>query len=240
MLMMVLFSLLSPLIEVPTEITAPNRRFGVQRSRGIVKKLAALFSLDAFAGGLIVQSIIAYWFYLRHGSESAAAYFSEAICSPRSRSCVHPIARRFGLLKTMKFSHLPSNVLLRPFMPTLESAVTMLLTRNLLSPLDVPTRQSYTMVVVHPEERAASADILSVSRNTGAAIAPLFTAFTLVNPMLGMPFLLAGGLKIVYDLWIFTVFQNLRPPEEESAIRVPRGPMRDPDTLFYLKPLVRL
>jgi sugar phosphate permease len=119
----------------------------------------------------------------------------------------------------MVFSHLPSNVLLLlvPLMPTLQSAIAMLLARNLLSQLDVPTRQSYTMAVVHPEERAASADILSVSRNGGAAIAPLFTAPILVNLGLGLPFLLAGGLKIVYDLWIFAVFRNLRPAEEESA-----------------------
>jgi predicted MFS family arabinose efflux permease len=128
------------------------------------------------------------------------------------------IARRFGLLNTMVFTHLPSNVLLLlvPLMPNLKLAVVMLLVRNLLSQLDVPTRQSYTMAVVDPDERAASAGILSVARNAGAAIAPLFTAPVLSVPSLGLPFLLAGGLKVVYDLWIFAVFRRLKPPEEAN------------------------
>jgi MFS family permease len=97
----------------------------------------------------------------------------------------------------------------------LELAVVLLLARNLLSQLDVPTRQSYTMAVVDPEERAASAGILSVGRNIGAAIAPLFTGAVLAVPTMGLPFLLAGGLKIIYDLWIFTLFRHVKPPEEE-------------------------
>jgi sugar phosphate permease len=100
-------------------------------------------------------------------------------------------------------------------MPDLELAVVMLLIRNLLSQLDVPTRQSYTMAVVDPDERAASAGILSVARNAGAAIAPLFTTPILAVPSLGLPFLMAGGLKIIYDLWIFAVFRKVKPPEEE-------------------------
>lgn len=118
----------------------------------------------------------------------------------------------------MVFTHLPSNflLLLIPLMPNVELAVVMLLARNLLSQLDVPTRQSYAMAVVDPDERAASAGILSVSRNAGAALAPLFTAPILSVPPLGLPFILAGGLKIVYDLWIFVLFRKVRPPEEES------------------------
>jgi MFS family permease len=223
-LMVVLFTLLSPSIEVTAGITAQSGRFGVRRSRGIVMKLAGLFSLDAFAGGLIVQSIIAYWFYLRYQTDLnvlGGIFFGTNLLAALSFLAAPAIARRFGLLKTMVFTHLPSNLLLLlvPLMPTLESAVAMLLTRNLLSQLDVPTRQSYTMAVVHPEERAASAGILSVSRNTGAAIAPLFTAPILANPALGLPFVLAGGLKILYDLWIFAVFRNLRPSEEKSATK---------------------
>jgi MFS family permease len=99
-------------------------------------------------------------------------------------------------------------------MPNLELTVVMLLLRNLLSQLDVPTRQSYTMAIVDPEERAASAGILSVARNTGAALAPLFTGAILASPAIGLPFLLAGGLKVVYDLWIFAVFRKVKPPEE--------------------------
>jgi hypothetical protein len=190
LLMMVLFALLSPSIEVITGIKTQSGRFGVQRSRGIVMKLSGLFSLDAFAGGLIVQSIIAYWFYLRYQTDLTVLggiFFGTNLLAALSFLGAPAIARRFGLLKTMVFTHLASNLLLLlvPLMPTLESAVAMLLARNLLSQLDVPTRQSYTMAVVHPEERAASAGILSVSRNAGAAIAPLFTAPILVNPGLG-------------------------------------------------------
>jgi predicted MFS family arabinose efflux permease len=130
------------------------------------------------------------------------------------------IAHRFGLLNTMVFTHLPSNVLLLlvPLMPTMELAVAMLLIRHLLSQMDVPTRQSYTMAVVDPEERAASAGVLSVARNGGAAIAPLFTGAILAAPAIGLPFLLAGGMKINYDVWIYAVFRGVKPPEENQLI----------------------
>jgi MFS family permease len=129
------------------------------------------------------------------------------------------IARRIGLLNTMVFTHLPSNLLLLlvPLMPNLKLAVLMLLVRNSLSQLDVPTRQSYTMAVVDADERAASAGILSVARNAGAAVAPLFTGAVLAVPSLGWPFLLAGGLKVIYDLWIFAVFRRVKPPEEAGS-----------------------
>ena len=129
------------------------------------------------------------------------------------------IARRFGLLNTMVFTHLPSNflLLLVPIMPTVELSVAVLLLRHLLSQMDVPTRQSYTMAVVDPGERAAAAGILSVARNAGAAVAPLFTGTVLAAPALGLPFLLAGGLKVIYDLLIYKVFRSVKPPEEIKA-----------------------
>jgi MFS family permease len=216
--MMVLFGLLSPAIEAKAKTVSQKRVIGVQRSRGIVAKLAGLFALDAFAGGFIVQSIIAYWFYLRYKTDLNALggiFFGTNLLAALSFLAAPAIARRFGLLNTMVFTHLPSNILLLlvPLMPNLELAVVMLLVRNLLSQLDVPTRQSYTMAVVDAEERAASAGILSVSRNSGAALAPLFTGPILAVPSLGLPFLLAGGLKIIYDLWIFVVFRKVKPPE---------------------------
>jgi MFS family permease len=193
----------------------------VRKSRSIVAKLAGLFALDAFAGGFIVQSIVAYWFYLRFETDLNALgriFFGTNLLAALSFLAAPAIARRFGLLNTMVFTHLPSNVLilLVPVMPNLESAVAMLLLRNSLSQLDVPTRQSYTMAVVDAEERAASAGILSVARNAGAALAPLFTGAILARPTWGMPFLLAGGLKVIYDLWIFAVFRKVKPPEERS------------------------
>ena len=219
--MTVLFGLLSPTIDSKIKTTSQTRKIGVQKSRGIVAKLAGLFVLDAFAGGFIVQSIVAYWFYLRYNADLNALggiFFGTNLLAAISFLAAPAMARRFGLLNTMVFTHLPSNLLLLlvPLMPNLELAVVMLLARNLLSQLDVPTRQSYTMAVVDPDERAASAGILSVSRNAGAAIAPLFTAPVLAVPSLGLPFLLAGGLKVVYDLWIFTVFRRVKPPEEAN------------------------
>jgi MFS family permease len=220
-LMLFLFAFLSPAIEAKKKSAVDFRRIGVHRSRGIVTKLSALFALDAFAGGFMVQSLVAYWFFLRYKTDINALggiFFGTNLLSALSFLAAPFIARRIGLLNTMVFTHLPSNflLLLVPFMPNVELAVAALLARHLLSQLDVPTRQSYTMAVVDPNERAASAGIMSVARNAGAAVAPLFTGVILATPALGLPFLLAGGLKIVYDVWIFAVFRHVRPPEEVS------------------------
>jgi MFS family permease len=220
LVMMALFGCLSRSIEVAQRARTQTRKIGLRRSRGIVAKLAGLFALDAFAGGFIVQSIVAYWFYLRYGTDLdqlSSIFFGVNFLSALSFLAAPAIARRVGLLNTMVFSHLPSNILilLVPLMPNLELAVAVLLARNLLSQMDVPTRQSYTMAVVDDDERAAAAGVLSVARNTGAAIAPLFTGAILANPAIGLPFLLAGGLKVIYDLWIFAVFRKVKPPEEK-------------------------
>jgi len=220
-LMIALVSFQSPASETKKRSAVDSRGIGVQRSRGIVTRLAALFALDAFAGGFIVQSLVAYWFYLRYGTDInvlGGIFFGANLLSALSFLAAPPIARRIGLLNTMVFTHLPSNflLLLVPLMPNVEWTVAVLLARHLLSQLDVPTRQSYTMAVVDPGERAASAGIMSVARNVGAATAPLFTGTILAAPSLGLPFLLAGGLKIIYDLWIFALFRHVRPPEEES------------------------
>jgi MFS family permease len=220
LVMTVLFLFLSRSIEAKRQTKSRHRKIGVQRSRGMVARLAGLFALDAFAGGFIVQSIVAYWFFLRYGADLnvlSGIFFGINILSALSFLAAPAIARRMGLLNTMVLTHLPSNflLLLVPLMPNLELTVAMLLARNLLSQLDVPTRQSYTMAIVRPDERAAAAGILSVSRNAGAALAPLFTGAILANPVSGWPFLLAGGLKVIYDLWIFAVFRKVKPPEEE-------------------------
>jgi MFS family permease len=220
LVMLVLFGWLSPTIEGKTLDGLQSRKIGVRRSRRIVAKLAGLFALDAFAGGFIVQSIVAYWFYLRYHTDLSALggiFFGTNLLAAFSFLAAPAMARRFGLLNTMVFTHLPSNLLLIliPWMPSLELAVGLLLARNLLSQLDVPTRQSYTMAVVDPDERAPAAGILSVARNAGAAAAPLFTGAVLAAPSLGLLFLLAGGLKIIYDLWIFAVFRKVKPPEEQ-------------------------
>ncbi len=223
LLLALLFAFLSPAIEAQRKDASPSRRFGVRKSRSMVMKLAGLFALDAFAGGFIVHSIVAYWFYLRYGTELSTLggiFFGINLFAAFSFLAAPAIARRIGLLNTMVFTHLPSNflILFVPLMPTLELTVVMLLIRNLLSQLDVPTRQSYTMAIVDADERAASAGMLSVARNAGAAIAPLFTGAILASPGLGLPFLLAGGIKVIYDLWIFAVFRKIKPPEEQEEL----------------------
>jgi len=221
LLLALLFARLSPRVEANIQSPSHRRHVGLKKSRGMVARLAGLFALDAFAGGFIVQSIVAYWFYLRYGTDLSALggiFFGTNLLAALSFLAAPALARRFGLLNTMVLTHLPSNflLLLVPLMPDVKWAVTMLLVRHLLSQMDVPTRQSYTMAVVAPEERSASAGMLSVARNVGAAVAPVFTGAILAAPALGLPFLLAGGLKIVYDLWIFALFRRVRPPEEKS------------------------
>lgn len=220
-LLALLFALLSPLVEAKKKTESTTRNVGLHKSRAIVAKLAGLFALDAFAGAFIVQSIVAYWFFLRYQTDLTTLggiFFGTNILAALSFLAAPAIARRIGLLNTMVFTHLPSNILLLfvPLMPNVEWAVTVLLVRHLLSQMDVPTRQSYTMAVVDADERAAAAGVLSVARNAGAAVAPLFTGAILAAPALGLPFLLAGGIKVVYDLSIFTVFRHVKPPEEQK------------------------
>ncbi|HET9917211.1 MAG TPA: MFS transporter, partial [Candidatus Binatia bacterium] len=220
LLLAVLFALLSPAVEATKKTQPAARKVGLQKSRGIVVKLAGLFALDAFAGAFIVQSIVAYWFYLRYQTDLNALggiFFGTNILAALSFLAAPAIARRFGLLNTMVFTHLPSNflILLVPLMPNVAWATAVLLLRYSLSQMDVPTRQSYTMAVVDADERAAAAGVLSVARNAGAAAAPLFTGAILAVPALGLPFLLAGSIKIVYDLWIFAVFRHVKPPEDK-------------------------
>ncbi len=221
-LLALLFTLLSPQVEAKKKTESTTGNLGLQKSRGIVAKLAGLFALDAFSGAFIVQSIVAYWFYLRYKTDLNALggiFFGTNLLAALSFLAAPAIARRIGLLNTMVFTHLPSNILLLfvPLMPNVEWAVAVLLIRHLLSQMDVPTRQSYTMAVVDADERAAAAGVLSVARNAGAAVAPLFTGAILAMPALGLPFLLAGGIKIIYDLWIFAVFRHIKPPEENGG-----------------------
>ncbi|HUG37158.1 MAG TPA: MFS transporter [Candidatus Limnocylindrales bacterium] len=224
LVMAALFAALSPAAEAPAAQTPSAGRglgLGLTRSRSIVVRLAALFALDAFAGGFVVQGLVAYWFYLRYGVDPAGLagiFFGVNLLSALSFLAAAPLARRIGLLNTMVFTHLPSNVLLLlvPLMPSLWLAVTMLLARHLLSQLDVPTRQSYTMAVVVPDERSAAAGVIAVARNAASAIAPALAGLTLANPVLGAPFLIAGALKIVYDLAVLATFRHVHPPEESS------------------------
>ncbi len=224
-LMALLFARLSHGVEADRPSGESTRSgLGLRESRRTVLTLASLFAVDAFAGGFVVQGLVAYWFALRFGFDVGAlgaVFFGANALAALSFLAAAPIARRIGLLNTMVFTHLPSNVflLLVPLMPTPALAVSVYLLRFLLSQLDVPTRQSYTMAVVPANERSAAAGVLSVSRNAATALAPLFAGATLAVPALGIPFLVGGGLKILYDLAVFAVFRGVKPPEEAATRR---------------------
>jgi MFS family permease len=217
--LLAIFTQLGQGVEAPQAVSAPVKRLGLHRSRGIVAKLAALFSLDAFAGGFVVQSIVAYWFHLRFGVEPAmlgAIFFGANILAGVSALTAARLASRIGLINTMVFTHIPSNLLLIavPLMPTLPLAIGVLLLRFSISQMDVPTRQSYTMAVVDPDERSAAAGVTGIARTTGAALAPVATGPLLANTLLfNFPFFLAGGLKIVYDLLLYFSFRKSRTPD---------------------------
>jgi MFS family permease len=217
-----LFLLLSPAIEAAknAEEIPVQRRFGLHKSRKVVFRLSSLFAIDAFAGGLVVQSMVAYWFNLKFGVQPAALgtiFFGANVLAGISALSAVWLARRIGLMNTMVFTHIPSNILLVlvPLMPTLPLAILVLLLRFSISQMDVPTRQSYTMAVVAPDERSAAMGVTSIARSVGATLSPALTGQLLAIPSLvGAPFILAGGLKLVYDLLVWKGFRAVRPPEE--------------------------
>jgi MFS family permease len=223
-LLTLLFLNLSPAIEVTQTIQEqPLRKvLGLHRSRDVVFKLSALFAFDAFAGGLLLQSMIAYWFHITYGIDSGilgSIFFGANVLAGISALLAARIAARFGLINTMVFTHIPSNILLIlvPLMPNLPLAITMLLLRFSISQMDVPARQSYTMAVVAPDERSAASGVTAIARSVGAAISPALTGiFFSVPTLFNLPFYLAGGFKIVYDLLIYREFNAVNPPEESA------------------------
>lgn len=196
--------------------------WGVSDSRNVVFKLSGLFALDSFAGGFVVQGFAVYWFYLRFGADAGTLgviFFWANLFAGVSALLASRLASRFGLIRTMVFTHLPSNILLIlvPLMPNLPLAVAVLLLRSSISQMDVPTRQSYIMAVVRPEERSAAAGITGVARTIGAAIAPLFAGFMFARPsLINVPFFIAGTMKIIYDLLLYKGFVAVQPPEETN------------------------
>jgi MFS family permease len=224
-LLLFAFNRLTPAAEVNPhkgpDISAGLRKFfGIGSSYKVVAKLSGLFALDSFGGGFVVQSFAAYWFYLRFGLTPASLgliFFVANLLSGVSALLASRLASRFGLVRTMVFTHLPSNVLLilMPLMPNPSLAVSVLFLRFSISQMDVPTRQSYTMAVVPPQERSAAAGIAGVSRTTGAALAPFLAGILFARPsLINAPFFIAGTLKIIYDLLFYKSFLAIKPPEE--------------------------
>jgi MFS family permease len=233
-LLMVVFRMLSPAVEIGADHRQPASPasaplFGLNRSRGTVARLSALFALDAFGGGFIMQSILAYWLYLRFGIDAdnlGRVFFWANLLAGVSALAAGWLANRFGLINTMVFTHLPSNILLIliPLMPSAEWAVALLLLRFSISQMDVPTRQAYTVAVVAPDERSAAAGITSVARSLGAAISPAIATRLVANPALvSLPLFLAGGIKIVYDLILWWAFASTKPDHEVDKANVADG-----------------
>jgi MFS family permease len=164
--------------------------------------------------------MIAYWFYLRFGADPGvlgSIFFGANVLAGISALLAVRIARKFGLINTMVFTHIPSNLLLMlvPLMPSLPLAIGVLLARFSISQMDVPTRQSYIMAVVEPDERSAASGVTSIARSVGAALSPSLSGIFLGLPaLLSLPFFLSGGLKIIYDLSLWREFRQVKPPEE--------------------------
>jgi MFS family permease len=221
LLNLAIFSTLSDRVEL-ARVEGERRLLGIHRSRGVVARLSALFALDAFAGALVVQSIVAYWFDLRWGftpQDLGLLFFGVNVLSALSLLAAARLAGRIGLINTMVFTHIPSNVLLMlvPLMPTGALAAALFLARMSISQMDVPTRQSYTMAVVDADERVAAAGLTNVARGAGSTFAPTITGYLFSISAFATPFFVAGGLKIAYDLLVYVAFRALRPPEERTA-----------------------
>jgi len=222
------FAGLGPGVEAPAARRAERRPIlspglGLHRSRGVVARLSALFALDAFAGGFIVQSFLAWWLHQRFGvgeGTVGAVLLGANVLAGLSALAAASLARRFGLVNTMVFTHLPSNLLLAavPLAPTLGWAIAILLLRFAISQMDVPTRQSFTMAVVAEDERAAAAGVTGIARTIGASLAPLLAAPLYASATLSaVPFFVCGGLKVIYDLALWRAFSRIEPAEAEGG-----------------------
>ena len=227
LVMIGLFLSLSNAVEIKSVEKGDQPLFlGLHRSRSVVLRLSGLFAMDAFAGALIVQSLLAYWFHVKYGVDTGvigSIFFGANILAGLSALFAARIARRFGLINTMVFTHIPSNIflILVPLMPNLPLAIGMLLARFSISQMDVPTRQSYTMAVVAPDERSAASGVTTIARSFGAALAPSLAGVLMAVPaLLSAPFFLAGGLKIGYDFLLYRSFRGMRPPEERESLGI--------------------
>jgi MFS family permease len=216
-----------PLLTSAVEANAGGERptqgvLGLYESRWTVLKLSLLFALDAFGGGFVIQSVIAYWFHIRFQLEPAmlgTIFLFANLLAGVSALAAGRLARRIGLVNTMVFTHLPSNILLIlvPLMPDVYWAIGVLLIRFSISQMDVPTRQAYTMAVVRPDERSAAAGVTAVARSIGASVSPMLaTIFVGSAGLDSLPFFLAGGLKIVYDVLLYRSFARSEAEEKAS------------------------
>jgi len=207
--------------EVATIRRGDEKTFALAKSRSVVLRLAALFSLDSFGGGFVVQSLLALWLFHRFQFSVQTAgifFFSAGLLSAFAQLASAPIAARIGRIRTMVYTHIPANafMVIAAFMPGPKSALTFLLLRSAMAQMDVPARQSYVMAVVPPEERAAAASVTNVPRSLVAAFAPLPAGALLDRSNFGWPLICAGGLKLLYDLMLLLMFKSVRPTDEAN------------------------
>ncbi|MSU24014.1 MAG: MFS transporter [Opitutus sp.] len=214
---------LSPAVEAPVTggaMAAGPTLLGLRESRGLVVRLSALFALDSFGGGFVLQSFLAWWLQQKFAADAAvlgAVFFGTNLLSGLSGLAAVPLAKKIGLINTMVWTHLPSNVLLMlvPLMPTLPLAIACLLARHLLSQMDVPTRASYLSAIVPAAERAAANGATSTAKQLGTALGPLIAGKIFgAAAGTGLPFFVCGGLKCSYDLMLWRAFRKIKPPEE--------------------------
>jgi MFS family permease len=213
---------LSPRVEMHAVSGIPrDAKVGNPRSTRVITRLALLFGLDSIGGGFLNSSLIAYWFFSRYGTSEAALavlFFAARVLNALSHVVAAWLARRIGLLNTMVWTHLPSSLFLiaAPASPSAPLAAALFLAREALVEMDVPTRQSYVMAVVHPSERTFASGVTNVTRNTAWAIGPSVAGFVMQHVTLAGPLIIGGALKIVYDVLLFRAFRHVRPPEEDG------------------------
>src|SRR5215469_12286922 len=211
---------LSPNVEVASARPIALVRTGITpTSRGIVAKITALFSLDAFGGGFLTDALVAYWFFRRFGiaeQDLGIVFFAVHVLNACSHLGAAWLARHIGLVNTMVFTHLPSSLFLIavPFAPTLKWAVVLFLCREALVEMDVPTRQSYVAAVVLPNERAFASGLTNLARNIFWAVGSTVAGLVMQNLAFSTPLVIGGGTKVAYDLALYRAFRKLRPPEE--------------------------
>jgi len=211
---------------LPRQIGETRHSAPLGPSRAVVYRLAALFSLDAFACGFIVQSLLALWLFQKFDlslSAAASFFFWSSVLSAFSYPVAARLAKRIGLVNTMVFTHIPSSIclILAAFAPSLGVVMGLLLVRSALSQMDVPTRTSYVMAVVTPAERTAAASVTAVPRSLASSLSPALTGVLLATSFSGLPLVICGTLKIIYDLSLLVSFRHIKPPEEKTTVTVP-------------------
>ncbi len=217
---LVIYLMLSKNIEVKENLKSGMSMKNISpKSKSIIWKMSSLFAVDSFGGGFVIQSIVSFWFYTKFGADLSSLSYIFAVAgvlTAISYLASSKIASKIGLVNTMVFTHIPSNVLLilLAFAPSLSIAVSLFFARMSLSQMDVPTRQSYIMGVVSENERIHAAVYTNTSRNISQAISPSITGIIIQTLSLSAPFVVGGVLKIVYDVGIFFSFRKIKPPEE--------------------------